>query len=863
MGLRGTGGPDDLAKRVDAALDGGLVSDAAFRAALEQLLSGAEAAAYAFRITITGKDGVQVASYEVNGPRTGSAGYSRELLGATDAVRCRCEIWTVAPRTAGADDPNDLAGLIEEMVRRHWGSRDPHTLLPYLKTAGMPERFAATARNLGSSPVAVLHTDLDKFKAINTDFSETGGDAVLAEFARRFRLAFAELGVTVRTGGDEFSAILSLADPLATMQAVEGFRAEMERDPFPTIGRTNTCSIGLCLYEDANRFADAAHHDPILVDARSAEVRAKTEGRNRICLSGPTPDVATGGLVVDADTLLQTGLAARCMRRAEPRTTSDAVEAAIRARLASELGRSASIATAIDKVRNGLGLLIGLYEPPTGKPAMLAGIIDSLKWAEMVTSAVFEAGFAGAGPLGPDDTVDLTLAADGAMAIEASGTHVALGGSVRVDQSHRACLGRVFRSADGAPHGAVTRLADVVASTAGDPWSPVLLLPIGDDAKIVADGLTSVVAAVVDIDDRPARGGGLPDFWQSNLSRVIRAVLANPNITSVLAIGDEAYAGQTLSRLRAGDGLDLDELQRRLSMSSADLSAFRARRVSVAVVPSDRSEALREIGAAIRGLQPLDFGSRPVVDQLRRSKRRLPIAAASRHNRLDVLDGLRTRTLADAYPEALQLVRGANDPDDHQEPRRGLFREMTGFKIVLTDPLAERVPDYWKEENGTFERYYADSFVDPAGPFGKRLNGMWQGGTRTLLEFATSQTADAAVKGVPTRRINLPIVPDELEHPLGLSSVQVMPRAHDGVDTLDMIFVWRTVDALVGFPFSAYGSIRWSEDFLASVNQKVKATPGSRALRLGSVTYIALSFHMYLHDGDVEIARTIVQDASF
>jgi hypothetical protein len=31
---------------------------------------------------------------------------------------------------------------------------------------------------------------------------------------------------------------------------------------------------------------------------------------------------------------------------------------------------------------------------------------------------------------------------------------------------------------------------------------------------------------------------------------------------------------------------------------------------------------------------------------------------------------------------------------------------------------------------------------------------------------------------------------------------------------------------------------------------------------MGTLTYIALSFHMYLHDGDLEIARTIVQDAS-
>lgn len=861
--MRRNGNANDIGERVDTVLGEGLVSDATFRNLLEAQLSGPEGVGYAFQLTVTDAQGDQIARYDSGERPAGDPIYARTLLDDTDAVRCRCEIWLTSPRSGSAADPNDLAGLIEAMVRRHWGSRDPHTVLPYLKNAGVPAQFSAAARSFGSSPVAVLHTDLDEFKAINTEFEETGGDKVLAEFARRFRLAFAELGVTVRTGGDEFSAILSLDDPLATIQAAEAFRAQMEQEPFAAIGRTNTCSIGLCLYEDGSVFAEARNQDPILADARNAEVRAKEEGRNRICLFGPIPTAECTESSVDSDTLLRTALAARRVFRAEPGSTVAAVEAAIRSRLADELANSKSIEEGVDKVRNRLGLLIGTYSQPTGRPAELAGILDSMTWAQMVASAMFETTYKGAKLLKPSDTLTMAVTADGSVGIEVSGQFIPIGPKVKVDGPLSAAMGHPFYPHGEATEGSVSRLAGINSSSGGDPVSPVLLLPIGDDAKAIADDLAHVAAAIIDIDDRPARGGGLPDFWQSNLSRVIRAVLANPNITSVVAIGEEEFARQTISRLRDCEKMDVDDLQRRLSMNSVDLSTFLERKLSVLLLPANRTEALKAIGKVIRELQPLDFENRPIIDQLQRSRRRLAIPSPNRTNRLDILDGLRVKTLADAYPEALQLVRGAVEPDDHKEPRRGLFREMTGFKIVLTDPQNDKVPDYWRDETETFERYFRDSFVETSGPFGKRLNGAWPGGTRSLSEFAVAQTVEAVMKGVPTRRINIPIIPDELEHPLGLSSIQIMPREHDGIETLDMIFVWRTVDALVGFPFSAYGSIRWSEDFLEAVSKKIEAEQNGRRLRFGTLTYIALSFHMYLHDGDVEIARTIVQDASF
>src|SRR2546421_468412 len=76
-----------------------------------------------------------------------------------------------------------------DLANSHWGDRDPLTLLPFLKAAGVEDRvlnFAASIARQDRS-VAVLHTDLDDFKKVNTDFGEPRGNEVLAEFAARFR----------------------------------------------------------------------------------------------------------------------------------------------------------------------------------------------------------------------------------------------------------------------------------------------------------------------------------------------------------------------------------------------------------------------------------------------------------------------------------------------------------------------------------------------------------------------------------------------------------------------------------------------------------------------------------------------------
>ena len=842
-----------------------LLSDAEFRRVVEAYLSGPAAAGYAVRLTVISvNNGAEVARYQIEDPPPGDPSQARMLLeDIPSAVTCRCEIWRKPSPAGRRADANALVDSFTTLISKHWGDRDPATMLPFLKSPTGPARFVAAARELAANgrPMAVLHTDLDHFKAVNSDHGEEVGDRTLREFADRFRGAFQVIGVTVRTGGEEFSALLDCDNVGAVLRTTDAFRMQMENVPLAAIGRTNTCSIGLCIYPDGDRFGAAENEDSVLSDARQAERRAKEDGRNRLALIGPAPGKAASR-PSDPEDLKTAALGARGFIERDPFGIDASLTSAIHARLVDAFAQTDDVATAITRVRGELGLLVGSFDIADGRPRELLGIIGSLDWGRIVAGALLAATHEHGRPLAPSDRLALVADRAGSLRLEVSGRSISLHCEVAVGAQCKAEIGfPVYRSGTEPP-GGIGRLPVPNGPSEHDPLSPVLLLPIGDTAKAVADGIRYLVASVVDVDDRPTRGGGLPDFWQSNLSRVIRACLANPNIGSVIVIGDVTNARLTMERLNAGDSADVNELQRRLSMKASDLAVFVGRRLAISAVPADRAAVLSAIEQAVVRLAPIDFEKRPAIDLLNKSRRRLAIGAPDETHRLAITDGIRTRTLADAYPEALQLIRGAPNSLDQVEPQRGTFREMTGFKVVLTDPLSDRIPDYWQEDRALLDSYYETGFVKSDGLFGSRLHRPFGSSEQSMVDIAACHAADAAVRRTPTRRINLPIVPDALDQPLGLSSIQVMPRVRDGTTLTDAIFVWRTVDALVGFPFSAYGSLRWSEDFLTKVNAELLRRQTGMQVRMGTLTYIALSFHMYLHDGDVEIARTIVQDAS-
>src|SRR5207249_1258736 len=84
--------------------------------------------------------------------------------------------------------------------------------------------------------------------------------------------------------------------------------------------------------------------------------------------------------------------------------------------------------------------------------------------------------------------------------------------------------------------------------------------------------------------------------------------------------------------------------------------------------------------------------------------------------------------------------------------------------------------------------------------------------------------------------------------PLGLVSIRVVPRFPPGRARLSFSFTWRTVDALVGFPYSLYGSARYAQHLTEQIAQRVAQRRAGRIIELGEVLYIAHSLHLFLDD---------------
>ncbi|MEM8595355.1 MAG: EAL domain-containing protein [Pseudomonadota bacterium] len=134
-------------------------------------------------------------------------------------------------------------------------------------------------------PVAVLHIDLDHFKAVNDTLGHDAGDHVLEVTAERMAKTLAEEtsdAALCRIGGDEFCALIWGSAAERAIQAGEALVA-VARIPIDWKG--NTCQIGASIGVASGGGADGPHApERLLTDADLATYVAKEEGRGRVAV---------------------------------------------------------------------------------------------------------------------------------------------------------------------------------------------------------------------------------------------------------------------------------------------------------------------------------------------------------------------------------------------------------------------------------------------------------------------------------------------------------------------------------------------------------------------------------------------------
>jgi two-component system, cell cycle response regulator len=131
-------------------------------------------------------------------------------------------------------------------------------------------------------PVALLMADIDDFKQINDTLGRLAGDEVLKAVGAIFRENIREIDVGVRSGGEEFAAVLPHVDEGAALMIGRRLKGIVENHPFlqpkgESVGKIKV-SIGVSVFPKGANSAEE-----LIQRAGEALSRAKQEGKSRVC----------------------------------------------------------------------------------------------------------------------------------------------------------------------------------------------------------------------------------------------------------------------------------------------------------------------------------------------------------------------------------------------------------------------------------------------------------------------------------------------------------------------------------------------------------------------------------------------------
>jgi diguanylate cyclase (GGDEF)-like protein len=390
---------------------------------------------------------------------------------------------------------------------------------------------------------------------------------------------------------------------------------------------------------------------------------------------------------------------------------------------------------------------------------------------------------------------------------------------------------------------------------------PVALIKIG---HTLLDIPKEIFADIIIVDDRPSKGGGLPDFWEATLARLISTLNQKKFISKIYFIGDQNYAKKTV------------EILTEISCGKLDPNKYE----EIANQLNVRSEALRNAVDILKGNVEFFSTTEDLVENYQVFITNHKNKAINNSDveflgkprfldkelRLDKFaltkeDGFRIETLSEAFPLMLEIARKASMNNQIIDQAGIHLGELIDFKVELSNPLVNIIPHYYRTQAQSFQEYYEANFLD-------ETNGLFARHFKNQLPIVLNHVKEAIINSThqySTRRAIL-IIPNEVKSsidfsPLGLISIRIVPRFDEKTNVfLIFSFTWRTVEALVGFPYSFFGSIKYSEYLTERIKESLPL--GKPNVTFDKVSYIAHSLHIFMDDFGQNIAKRISDDAS-
>jgi diguanylate cyclase (GGDEF)-like protein len=758
-----------------------------------------------------------------------------------DGTACRISWWS---DSAVAADKVSLHDLLTRFVRAWWKPqlRDHKSRLFSLD---YPEANELLDAALASFPdrAFVLFADLDHFKNVNDKYGQDAGDEAILQFSAMVDGAVRPNGIPIHrsSGGDEFGAVLlshsadtALSIAARLMQKVKSSTFSIKGDEVSlsvSIGVALSPSIGDA-YADIERLA-----------VKACKPAEGEKLRGRISFSATSGHMATKAI---SDFLLSL---ACCLVRstvADETPFSNVLLNSISQSVVESLRKG----EAFDRLQSVIDLAL-----QSSTALLVPGVIQA--------AAVREEGSNVSPEISP---IDVCLAAAHGLLRAVLMRYIALTGSLELsfDPLFQSCDLRL--NEDACLHVSVASPVNQMSYplggfiTSSAPFSKgaarrALLIRIGHSLTSLPN---SLFAETIVVDDRPTTGGGLPDFWEATIARIVGQLDRNPNIVQGYVLGDQSSAAFTVQRLRGIEhwARDAEQMAFKTGMP-ADKIRMAATRLSGRITfCSTPEEIVTHLEPILREASTIQ----PVVERRLKTgdpflKRDLEVSSIA----LTISDGCRVDTISQAYPVVVEIVRKTGQCWLTKDQAGIELRELTDFKVQLARPLEKQIPAFYEGEAQSLQDYFGREFISEKGTFGRVFAKTRQ------IEPVIRHVCDVVRQTDATTRRGIIIIPHDPGDgadlsPLGLVCVRIVPRISEKKVGFDFSFVWRTVEVLVGFPYSLYGSVKFSEHLTSLL--RASLPPPDHQVELGEVSYIAQSLHMFSDEYGKIIARRIVNDAS-
>lgn len=726
-----------------------------------------------------------------------------------------------------------------------------------LKASGAVDIFIASIPNLvnqiTNGAIALVYVDLDRFKIINDQISHTEGDralrnvyAIMHETARELR------GLVFFDGGDEFILATSSDQPMEIASSLWSLRKKLQSLTFGTQNLSIDMTAGVVVRPVNELYSDYEGLKGACEALTKQPGGNKEKKRGTITFEQQGSQDQSNAQSVNPKHFFQLGISLSRCRQFVHKTFGDDRLNFIANQVAHTCGSDVpsfqKIESIVKESSNWLGMeIVGeCREHYLLTPGFGSGGVPKHAVALAVLHGVSRAAVQNKGGAKITDVPPFAVDWDDSTQ------------AVSVTYNSQIVWGDCCEKNNHLPFGQLVRIG-----AHGKSEGSIIGVQIGFDEKPLTPGGNPLplnfLIDYIRVDDRPRTGGGLPDFWQVALAQVVTA-RGESGPSKVIVWGVSPESTETYQRLIGTKKWSIEEVSLLAGLPTETVTQLTIDIPTQVKIVQDSVDLLQEIFDAYQ-----NFSGRknePCENDLRVQPALRRAMAEADSFSLGQSEGIVCETAALAYPVVIDTLRKSDALRHACDDASQELRELIAYKIKLTNPLNSTIPAYLSSQKNELDGYAHRVLLDKGGFFRAKLENSGGGQIDGFDELLSSYIKSTDNKS--TRRACL-VVPNEYltggeYRPLGLISVWATLRNNDnGSKIVDFVFVWRTVEAFIGLPYSLYGSIELAKQLVA----ECATTAGvAKSPELGQLTYIALSLHLGSDKFHMRVAKQIVDSAS-